>query len=50
MPTTIQGMPTVRASGCSATTAIHAANVPIPPITAVIGIGRPRMRTFHGIR
>ncbi len=31
-------MPIVRASGCSATTAHHAANVPIAPSTAVNGI------------
>ena len=43
-------MPIVRASVCSATTAHHAPNVPIAPSTAVIGISRPRMGTFQGIR
>ena len=38
MPAAIQGMPIVRASPCSATTAPQAAAVPIPPITAVSGI------------
>ena len=38
MPRTIQGMPIVRASPCSATTAHHAPNVPIAPSTAVSGI------------
>ena len=38
------------ASGCSATTAIQAANVPIPPTTAVIGMRRPRIRTLPGMR
>ena len=38
MPRTIQGMPTMRASACRTITAIHAAKVPMPPITAVSGI------------
>ena len=40
----------MRASVCRITTAIHAPDVPIPPITAVIGMSAPRMRTFQGIR
>ena len=41
-------MPTIFASVCNTVTATHAAAVPIPPITAVIGITEPLMRTPQG--
>ena len=37
------------ASVCSTVTATHAAAVPRPPITAVIGISAPLIRTPHGL-